>query len=88
MADLANKHRDFFTLDREIEEEITKDREKALDYFDQLIEIDLSNLEPYIVGPHSPDLARPISKMASDVKKNSYLDIISVALIGSCQFIV
>ncbi|MGV8107232.1 MAG: aconitate hydratase [Nitrososphaerota archaeon] len=84
IADLANKHRDFFTLDREIEEEITKDREKALVYFDQLIEIDLSKLEPYIVGPHSPDLARPISKMASDVKKNSYLDMISVALIGSC----
>lgn len=84
IADLANKHRDFFTLDREIEEEITKDREKALDYFDQLIEIDLSKLEPYIVGPHTPDLARPISKMASDVKKNSYLDMISVALIGSC----
>ena len=84
IADLANKHRDFFILDREIEEEITKDREKALDYFDQLIEIDLSNLEPYIVGPHTPDLARPISKMASDVKKNSYLDMISVALIGSC----
>jgi aconitate hydratase len=84
IADLAKKHRDFFTLDREIEEEITKDREKALDYFVQLIEIDLSNLEPYIVGPHTPDLARPISKMASDVKKNSYLDMISVALIGSC----
>lgn len=84
IADLANKHRDFFTLDREIEEEITKDREKALVYFDQLIEIDLSKLEPYVVGPHSPDLARPISKMASDVKKNSYLDMISVALIGSC----
>lgn len=84
IADLANKHRDFFTLDREIEEEITRDREKALDYFDQLIEIDLSNLEPYIVGPHTPDLARPISKMATDVKKNSYLDMISVALIGSC----
>ena len=49
-----------------------------------MIEIDLSKLEPYIVGPHSPDLARPISKMASDVKKNSYLDMISVALIGSC----
>jgi aconitate hydratase len=84
IADLANKHRDFFTLDREIEEEITKDREKALVYFDQLIEIDLSKLEPYLVGPHSPDLARPISKMANDVKMNSYLDMISVALIGSC----
>ncbi|HYY66876.1 MAG TPA: aconitase family protein, partial [Nitrososphaeraceae archaeon] len=46
--------------------------------------INLSNLEPYIVGPHTPDLARPISRMAEDVKKNNYLDTISVALIGSC----
>ena len=53
-------------------------------YFDLIIEIDLSKLEPYIVGPHTPDLARPISKMASDVVKNGYLDAISVALIGSC----
>ncbi len=84
IADLANKYGDLFTLDKEIEEDITKDREKAHHYFDQLIEIDLSSLEPYIVGPHTPDLARPISKMASDVKKNNYLDTISVALIGSC----
>ena len=66
---VTNMHRDFFTLDREIEEEITKDREKALDYFDQLIEIDLSKLEPYIVGPHSPDLARPISKWQAMSKR-------------------
>jgi aconitate hydratase len=84
IADLANKYRDLFTLDKEIEQEITKEREKAQHYFDQLIEIDLSSLEPYIVGPHTPDLARPISKMASDVNKNNYLDTISVALIGSC----
>ncbi|HEY9398762.1 MAG TPA: aconitate hydratase [Nitrososphaeraceae archaeon] len=84
IADLANKYGDLFTLDKEIEEDITKDKEKANYYFDQLIEIDLSSLEPYIVGPHTPDLARPISKMASDVKKNKYLDTISVALIGSC----
>ena len=57
IADLANKHRDYFTMDKEVEEEITKNREKALDYFDQLIEIDLSKLEPYLVGPHTPDLA-------------------------------
>ena len=84
IADLANKNREFFTMDKEIEEQITKNRDDAFHYFDQLIEIDLSKLEPYIVGPHTPDLARPISKMASDVKKNSYLDMISVALIGSC----
>jgi len=84
IAELANEHREFFTIDKEIEEQITKNRDNALHYFDQLIEIDLSKLEPYIVGPHTPDLARPISKMASDVKENSYLDKISVALIGSC----
>ena len=37
-----------------------------------------------VVGPHTPDLARPISKLAEDVKNNNYLDNISVALIGSC----
>jgi aconitate hydratase len=84
IADLANKYRDLFTLDREIEQEISKEREKARHYFDQLIEIDLSSLEPYIVGPHTPDLARPISKLAREVNKNNYLDPISVALIGSC----
>ena len=41
-------------------------------------------MEPYIVGPHTPDLARPISKMAEDIQKNNYLDTISVSLIGSC----
>ncbi|MDW0226344.1 MAG: aconitase family protein [Nitrososphaeraceae archaeon] len=71
-------------MDRKIEEEISNGRKNAHRYFDQLIEMDLSNLEPYIVGPHTPDLARPISKMASDVKSNNYLDAISVALIGSC----
>jgi len=84
IADLANKYRYLFTLDREIEQEISKEREKARHYFDELIEIDLSSLEPYIVGPHTPDLARPISKLASEVNKNNYLDPISVALIGSC----
>jgi aconitate hydratase len=84
IADLANKYINLFSLDQEIEDEISKNRDKAHNYFDQLVELDLSNLEPYIVGPHTPDLARPISKMASDVEKNNYLDTISVALIGSC----
>jgi aconitate hydratase A / 2-methylisocitrate dehydratase len=77
IADLANKNSDLLTQDQGIVEE-------PLKYFDQVIEINLSNLEPYIVGPHTPDLARPISKMALDVKKKNYLDTISVALIGSC----
>ena len=76
IADLANKNYDLLTQDQGIVEE-------PLKYFDQVIEINLANLEPYIVGPHTPDLARPISKMAVDVKKKNYLDTISVALIGS-----
>jgi aconitate hydratase len=84
IADLASKHVDLITQDLEIEKEIDENRENSLKYFDQLIEINLSDLEPYIVGPHTPDLARPISKMAEDVKKNKYIDKISVALIGSC----
>jgi len=84
IADLANKHVDLLTQDQQIEEKICENRENSINYFDQLIEIDLSSLEPYIVGPHTPDLARPISKMAEDIKKYNYLDTISVALIGSC----
>ena len=84
IANVANKHIDLLIQDPEIEEDISKDRENSKKYFNQLVEINLSDLEPYVVGPHTPDLARPISKMADDVKKNSYLDSISVALIGSC----
>lgn len=77
IADLANEHKDLLTTDPEIEKNPAK-------YFDQIIEIDLSTLEPHVVGPHTPDLARPISQLAEDVKKSKYLDNISVALIGSC----
>src|SRR6476646_2171579 len=77
ITDLANRNIDLLTPDHEIQKEPSK-------FFDQIIEIDLSTLEPHIVGPHTPDLARPISKMALDVKNNNYLDTISVALIGSC----
>ena len=84
IADLANKHVDLLTPDPEIEKEIGENKENAIKYFEQLIEINLSELEPYIVGPHTPDLGRPISKMAEDLKNNKYLDKISVSLIGSC----
>ncbi len=84
IADLADKYTDLLTQDPEIEKEISENPGNASKYFDQLIEIDLSTLEPYIVGPHTPDLARPISKMSEDAKNNNYLDTISVALIGSC----
>ena len=77
IAELANKYREHLTADSDIENDPDK-------YFDKVIEIDLSKLEPHVVGPHTPDLARPISQLAEDVKKNNYLDNISVALIGSC----
>ncbi len=53
-------------------------------YFDEIVEIDLSTLEPHIVGPHTPDLARPVSKMAADAKENGYPLELSSCLIGSC----
>lgn len=84
LADLANSNKELLIQDSIIEKEISENRENATKYFDQLIEINLDELEPYIVGPHTPDLARPISKMAEDLKKNNYLDTISVSLIGSC----
>jgi aconitate hydratase len=77
IANLANNHKGLLAADDDVEQHPAK-------YFDRIIEIDLSTLEPYIVGPHTPDLARPISQLADDVKKNNYLDTISVALIGSC----
>ena len=54
------------------------------DYYDEIVEIDLSTLEPHIVGPHSPDIARPVSRMAQDVIDNDYPDTLSAMLIGSC----
>ena len=87
IADLANEHIELLTEDYEIEQEIAaevEEKNSRKKYFDQLIKVNLSELEPHIVGPHTPDLARPISQMAEDVKNNDYLDKISVALIGSC----
>ena len=53
-------------------------------YYDRVIEIDLATLEPHVNGPLTPDLARPVSQLAADAKKNDYPDEIKVALIGSC----
>jgi aconitate hydratase len=53
-------------------------------YFDEVYEIDLSVLEPHLVGPHTPDLARPISKIAEEAAANNWPTKLSSALIGSC----
>ena len=53
-------------------------------YFDQVIEIDLDTLEPHINGPHTPDLARPVSKVGADAKENGWPLELSSCLVGSC----
>ncbi len=53
-------------------------------YFDQLIEINLSELEPHINGPFSPDRAWPLSEFAKAVKENNFPPKLEVGLIGSC----
>ena len=63
------------------DKDVFKNPEK---YYDQVIEINLSTLEPHINGPFTPDKAWPISQMKDAVKKENYPDKISVALIGSC----
>ncbi len=77
IAELANQNKELLVADKEVEYNPEK-------FFDKVIEINLSTLEPHIVGPHTPDLARSISNLANDVKSNEYIDSISVALIGSC----
>ncbi|MDX2284578.1 MAG: aconitate hydratase [Bacteroidia bacterium] len=53
-------------------------------YFDQVIEINLSELEPHVNGPFTPDLAWPLSKFADAVRENGYPSTLEVGLIGSC----
>ncbi len=77
LANLAEKNKDLLTPD----EEVLKEPKK---YYDEYYEIDLSTLEPHIVGPHSPDIARPISQMAKDAKEKSWPVRLSSALVGSC----
>lgn len=77
IADAAEKIQECLKADPEVEKHPEK-------YFDQVIEIDLSTLEPHVNGPYSPDKAWKISELAEAVKNNHYPDTISVALIGSC----
>src|SRR5438552_2266786 len=77
IATLAEQHRASLVADPEVLADPKK-------HFDEVVEIDLSELEPHIVGPHSPDRARPISKLAAEVKKEGWPAHITNALIGSC----
>lgn len=76
-GELAKQHAEHLRADAEV----LKDPAK---YYDQIVEIDLSTLEPYIVGPHSPDKARPISKFAEEVRTEGYPEQLKYCLVGSC----
>ena len=70
-----------------ISEHLRGDQEvynKPHDYFDEVVEINLSELEPHVNGPFTPDLAWPISKFAEAVKENNWPQKLEVGLIGSC----
>jgi len=77
IARLAEQHRQHLVADPDV----IRDPRK---FYDEVVEINLSELEPHIVGPHSPDRARPISKLAAEVKKEGWPAGIRQALIGSC----
>jgi aconitate hydratase len=77
IADLANGIKEHLTGDAEV-------YANPEQYFDQVIEINLSELEPHINGPFTPDLAWPISKFATAVKENGWPEKLEVGLIGSC----
>jgi aconitate hydratase len=79
LAPLADQYAAMLRADDEVERDPAK-------YFDRVVEIDLSQLEPHVVGPHSPDRARPISRLKQEVSEtsNAFIDQISTALIGSC----
>jgi aconitate hydratase len=77
VAKLAMLAKESLVADKEVGEKPEK-------YYDQIIEINLSDLEPHINGPFSPDKAWKISEFAEAARQNSYPEKISVALIGSC----
>src|SRR5690606_30286533 len=77
IAKLADKVKEHLRPDQEV-----YDNPEV--FYDQLIEINLDALEPYLNGPFTPDLATPISKMADAVKEHGWPEAVEVALIGSC----
>ena len=77
VADAANAVKEHLRADAEVYENPEK-------YYDQLIEIDLSTLEPHLNGPFTPDRATPISKMKEEAEKNGWPTKVEVGLIGSC----
>lgn len=77
IAKLADQHQAYLAADQEVYDHPEK-------YYDRVVEIDLDNLSTHIVGPHSPDLGRPVSALKSEITAKGYPNNISAALIGSC----
>ena len=77
VAELANGVREHLRSDQEVYDNPTA-------YYDQVLELDLSTLEPHINGPFTPDLAWPLSKFAAAVRENQWPEKLEVGLIGSC----
>lgn len=77
VVEAADKIADYLTGDPEVYANPEK-------YFDQVIEINLSELEPHLNGPFTPDLATPISKIKEEAEKNGWPTKVEVGLIGSC----
>jgi aconitate hydratase len=77
VAKAANNIKDYLTADPEIYAD-------PLKYFDQVIEIDLSELSPYINGPFTPDRATPVADMKEEARANDWPLDVKVGLIGSC----
>ncbi len=77
LAELAARHQQELTADPEVLSDPAA-------FYDRVIEIDLNTLGPYVVGPFSPDLARPLSKLKAEAEKCGYPAELKVGLIGSC----
>jgi len=77
LADLADKYASALRPDEAAGQDVAH-------HYDQQIEINLDTLEPYVVGPHSPDKARPVSKLRAEAQTENYPETWSACLIGSC----
>ena len=77
VAALADKHAEHLVADPAVLEDPKR-------FYDEIVEIDLDQLEPHVVGPHSPDRDRPISQLAGEARQNGWPLQIKNALIGSC----
>ncbi len=77
VAEKAGQYAAFLKADPEVAKDPSK-------YYDQYIKINLSELEPYVNGPFTPDLATPVSVLPAFLKENNYPDTLEVGLIGSC----